>query len=47
MQPGSVPTGTKVMCAACSDLKKVTLELGGKSPIIVFQVQLVALLDLC
>jgi len=33
---GSVGTGKKVMAAAAEDLKKVTLELGGKSPIIVF-----------
>lgn len=34
---GSVPTGKIVMAAAAKDLKKVTLELGGKSPIIVFE----------
>lgn len=33
---GSVPTGKKVMNAAASDLKKITLELGGKSPILIF-----------
>jgi betaine-aldehyde dehydrogenase len=33
---GSVPTGKKVMAAAAETLKQVTLELGGKSPIIVF-----------
>ena len=33
---GSVPTGTKVMGAAARDIKKVTLELGGKSPFLVF-----------
>ena len=33
---GSVETGKVVMAAAARDLKKVTLELGGKSPIIVF-----------
>jgi betaine-aldehyde dehydrogenase len=32
---GSVPTGKAVMAQAAQDLKKVTLELGGKSPIIV------------
>ncbi len=32
---GSVPTGKAVMAAAGADLKKVTLELGGKSPIII------------
>ena len=33
---GSVPTGRKVAAAAVSSLKHVTMELGGKSPIIVF-----------
>ena len=33
---GSVATGKVVMAQAAKDLKKVTLELGGKSPIIVF-----------
>jgi len=33
---GSVPTGKAVMAEAAQSLKKVTLELGGKSPIIVF-----------
>lgn len=33
---GSVPTGKKVMAACAQNLKKVTLELGGKSPIIIF-----------
>ncbi len=33
---GSVETGKVVMAQAARDLKKVTLELGGKSPIIVF-----------
>jgi betaine-aldehyde dehydrogenase len=33
---GSVETGRIVMTEAARDLKKVTLELGGKSPIIVF-----------
>jgi betaine-aldehyde dehydrogenase len=33
---GSVPTGSKVMAAAARDIKRVTLELGGKSPAIVF-----------
>ena len=33
---GEVGTGKKVMAAASQTLKKVTLELGGKSPIIVF-----------
>ncbi|WP_137132222.1 betaine-aldehyde dehydrogenase [Rhizobium sp. FY34] len=33
---GSVPTGRKVAGAAAAQLKHVTMELGGKSPIIVF-----------
>ena len=33
---GSVPTGRKVMAAAGGQLKHATMELGGKSPIIVF-----------
>jgi betaine-aldehyde dehydrogenase len=33
---GSVPTGARVAAAATAELKKVTLELGGKSPLIVF-----------
>lgn len=33
---GSVPTGKKVMAAAAQDLKHVSLELGGKSPLIIF-----------
>lgn len=33
---GSVPTGSKVMAAAAKSIKRVTLELGGKSPAIVF-----------
>ncbi len=33
---GSVMTGKKVMAAAAETLKKVTLELGGKSPLIIF-----------
>lgn len=33
---GEVGTGKKVMASASKSLKKVTLELGGKSPIIVF-----------
>jgi betaine-aldehyde dehydrogenase len=33
---GSVPTGAKVMAAAAPGIKRVTLELGGKSPAIVF-----------
>jgi betaine-aldehyde dehydrogenase len=34
---GSVPTGKAVMAAAAPTLKHVTLELGGKSPLIVFE----------
>jgi betaine-aldehyde dehydrogenase len=34
---GSVPTGKAVMADAASTLKSVTLELGGKSPLIVFE----------
>ncbi len=33
---GSVPTGRKVYAAAAQGLKHVTLELGGKSPLIIF-----------
>jgi betaine-aldehyde dehydrogenase len=33
---GSVETGKSVMAHAARDLKKVTLELGGKSPIVIF-----------
>ncbi len=33
---GSVPTGRKVAGAAASQLKHVTMELGGKSPLVVF-----------
>jgi betaine-aldehyde dehydrogenase len=33
---GSVPTGKAVLAAAAPTLKHVTLELGGKSPLIVF-----------
>ncbi|SFQ97188.1 betaine-aldehyde dehydrogenase [Poseidonocella sedimentorum] len=33
---GSVPTGKKVYAAAAGEMKHVTMELGGKSPIIVF-----------
>ncbi|GGD62323.1 betaine-aldehyde dehydrogenase [Lacimicrobium alkaliphilum] len=34
---GEVGTGKKVMAAASNTLKDVTMELGGKSPLIVFQ----------
>lgn len=33
---GSVTTGSKVMSAAARDIKRVSLELGGKSPFLVF-----------
>ena len=33
---GSVPTGAKLMAAAAKDVKTVSLELGGKSPFVVF-----------
>ncbi|WP_308915542.1 betaine-aldehyde dehydrogenase [Jannaschia sp. LMIT008] len=33
---GSVPTGRKVAAAAAGEMKHVTMELGGKSPILVF-----------
>ena len=34
---GSPPTGRKVLAAGVETFKKVTLELGGKSPIVVFE----------
>jgi betaine-aldehyde dehydrogenase len=34
---GSVPTGGKVYAAAAAGMKAVTLELGGKSPLLVFE----------
>jgi len=34
---GSVATGKKVMAAASKNLKHVTFELGGKSPLIIFE----------
>ncbi|WP_406870131.1 betaine-aldehyde dehydrogenase [Thioclava sp. 'Guangxiensis'] len=34
---GSVPTGAKVYAAAAPHMKHVTMELGGKSPLIVFE----------
>ncbi|PSN56776.1 4-trimethylaminobutyraldehyde dehydrogenase [Blattella germanica] len=34
---GSVSTGSTVMAAAAADIKRVTLELGGKSPLIIFE----------
>lgn len=33
---GSVPTGSKVLNSSAHSIKNVTLELGGKSPFIVF-----------
>ncbi|KAG2531305.1 hypothetical protein BBO99_00001432 [Phytophthora kernoviae] len=33
---GSVPTGRNIMTTAAKDIKKISLELGGKSPAIVF-----------
>jgi acyl-CoA reductase-like NAD-dependent aldehyde dehydrogenase len=35
---GSVATGRNVMQNATTGIKRVTLELGGKSPIVVFDV---------
>ena len=34
---GSVPTGRKVAAAAAGQMKHVTMELGGKSPFVVFE----------
>ncbi len=34
---GSVPTGSKIMAMAANDIKNVSLELGGKSPLVVFE----------
>ncbi|WP_417242506.1 betaine-aldehyde dehydrogenase [Celeribacter sp.] len=34
---GSVPTGRKVYAAAAEGMRHVTMELGGKSPIVVFE----------
>ncbi|MDQ7776881.1 MAG: aldehyde dehydrogenase family protein [Paracoccus aminovorans] len=33
---GSVPTGARIMAAAARDIKAVSLELGGKSPLVIF-----------
>lgn len=33
---GSVPTGSRIMRAAASSIKNISLELGGKSPFIIF-----------
>ncbi len=34
---GSVPTGRKVMALAGSHMKQATMELGGKSPLVIFE----------
>lgn len=34
---GSVPTGRKVYAAAAATIKHVTMELGGKSPLVIFE----------
>jgi betaine-aldehyde dehydrogenase len=34
---GSVPTGKRVYAAAAAEMKHVTMELGGKSPMIIFE----------
>ncbi|WP_259782374.1 aldehyde dehydrogenase family protein [Aestuariispira ectoiniformans] len=34
---GSVPTGRRIMQTAAQDIKAITLELGGKSPLVVFE----------
>jgi len=34
---GSVPTGSKIMAMAAQDIKNVSLELGGKSPFVIFE----------
>lgn len=34
---GSVPTGSKIMAMAAQDIKNVSLELGGKSPLVIFE----------
>ena len=33
---GSVPTGSKIMQTAARDIKSISLELGGKSPLVIF-----------
>lgn len=33
---GSVPTGSRIMATAAKDIKTLSLELGGKSPLVVF-----------
>lgn len=34
---GSVPTGSRIMATAARDIKTLSLELGGKSPMVVFE----------
>lgn len=34
---GSVPTGSKIMAMAAGDIKNISLELGGKSPLVIFE----------
>ncbi|SDI50660.1 betaine-aldehyde dehydrogenase [Lutimaribacter saemankumensis] len=34
---GSVPTGKRVYAAAAAEMKHVTMELGGKSPLVIFE----------
>ncbi|MDA7746308.1 aldehyde dehydrogenase family protein [Psychromonas sp.] len=34
---GSVPTGSKIMATAAHDIKNISLELGGKSPFVIFE----------
>jgi betaine-aldehyde dehydrogenase len=34
---GSVPTGSKIMATAARDIKNISLELGGKSPFVIFE----------
>ena len=34
---GSVPTGSRLMQSAARDVKNITLELGGKSPLVIFE----------
>jgi betaine-aldehyde dehydrogenase len=33
---GSIPTGSRIMATAAKDIKTISLELGGKSPMVVF-----------
>ncbi|NQY64696.1 MAG: aldehyde dehydrogenase family protein [Alteromonadaceae bacterium] len=33
---GSIPTGSKIMSMAARDIKNISLELGGKSPFVIF-----------